>query len=120
MSTRATDRRTKRVLVVLVALAVTTGVALAQPSSPPSSTEAPPGPPPPTAPTPPEKIAPSLGAPSIGQTARAGGRAASGVIAPPSGVDPGIRAAPSAPTAPTMPVIPPPGTQGGNPNVQPK
>jgi len=47
-----------------------------------------------------------------------------GVVMPPSGVvkpgnpDPGI----NVPVAPQgrMPVIPPPGTPGGNPNVQPK
>ncbi len=41
-----------------------------------------------------------------------------GVLCPPSGVDPEIRA----PTADTgnMPVIPPPGTPGGDPDVRPK
>lgn len=40
-----------------------------------------------------------------------------GVICPPD-VDPGSVKAP--PAGGTMPVIPPPGSPGGNPNVQPK
>jgi hypothetical protein len=40
-----------------------------------------------------------------------------GVLCPPS-VDPGIKAA--TPEVGNMPVIPPPGSPGGNPNVQPK
>ena len=40
-----------------------------------------------------------------------------GVLCPPN-VDPGIRA--PTPEAGRMPVIPPPGSPGGNPNVQPK
>ena len=42
-----------------------------------------------------------------------------GVICPPANVDPAIRE-PTPPGGSTMPVIPPPGTSGGNPNVQPK
>ena len=41
-----------------------------------------------------------------------------GVLCPPAGVDPEMRA--PAPDAGTTPVIPPPGSPGGNPNVQPK
>ncbi len=41
-----------------------------------------------------------------------------GVICPPRHVDPEI-AAPTPPAGP-MPVIPPPGSPGGNPQVQPK
>jgi len=41
-----------------------------------------------------------------------------GVICPPPGVDPEIRA--PAPEVGKMPVIPPPGSPGGNPNVRPK
>jgi len=44
--------------------------------------------------------------------------ASEGVICPPRHVDPEI-AAPTPPAGP-MPVIPPPGSPGGNPNVQPK
>ena len=41
-----------------------------------------------------------------------------GVLCPPAGVDPEIRA--PTPDAGNMPVIPPPGSPGGNPNVRPK
>jgi hypothetical protein len=41
-----------------------------------------------------------------------------GVICPPSQVDPAIKA--PTPQGGSMPVIPPPGSPGGNPNVQPK
>ncbi|HLG82064.1 MAG TPA: hypothetical protein VKY22_13695 [Bradyrhizobium sp.] len=41
-----------------------------------------------------------------------------GVLCPPSGVDPEMRA--PTPETGTTPVIPPPGSPGGNPNVQPK
>jgi hypothetical protein len=41
-----------------------------------------------------------------------------GVICPPPGVDPGIKA--PTPQGGTMQVIPPPGSPGGDPNVQPK
>lgn len=41
-----------------------------------------------------------------------------GVICPPATGDPDVKAPP--PNAGKMPVIPPPGSPGGNPNVQPK
>jgi hypothetical protein len=41
-----------------------------------------------------------------------------GVICPPAGVDSGIQQRP--PEGGAMKVIPPPGSPGGNPNVQPK
>ncbi|WP_257167103.1 hypothetical protein [Bradyrhizobium sp. SRS-191] len=41
-----------------------------------------------------------------------------GVLCPPSGVDPEMHA--PTPEGGTTPVIPPPGSPGGNPNVQPK
>ena len=41
-----------------------------------------------------------------------------GVICPPAGLDPDIRA--PAPGESNMPVIPPPGTPGGDPDVRPK
>jgi len=41
-----------------------------------------------------------------------------GVLCPPPGVDPEMRAPP--PDVGNTPVIPPPGSPGGNPNVQPK
>lgn len=61
---------------------------------------------PPSQATPPEQVAP--------------GGTTSGVIHPPTGVDPGIRVPAPDPQAGTMPVIPPPGTPGGNQAVQPK
>jgi hypothetical protein len=42
-----------------------------------------------------------------------------GVLCPPSGVDPEIRA-PTPDNSGKMPVIPPPGSPGGNPNLRPK
>jgi hypothetical protein len=41
-----------------------------------------------------------------------------GVICPPSGIDPGISVPPIG--GGRTPVIPPPGTPGGDPNIQPK
>jgi hypothetical protein len=41
-----------------------------------------------------------------------------GVICPPAGVDPKMQVAP--PSGGRLKIIPPPGTPGGNPNVQPK
>jgi hypothetical protein len=41
-----------------------------------------------------------------------------GVLCPPSGVDPEIRA--PTPDTGNMPVIPPPGSPGGDPHVRPK
>ena len=43
-----------------------------------------------------------------------------GVIEPPAGVDPEIEAPAPQEDNPTMRVIPPPGTPGGDPNIQPK
>ncbi len=44
----------------------------------------------------------------------------SGVIRPPTGVDPGIAVPVPDPNPGSTPVIPPPGTPGGDPSVQPK
>jgi hypothetical protein len=41
-----------------------------------------------------------------------------GVLCPPSGMDPAIRA--PTPNTGRMPVIPPPGSPGGDPNIRPK
>ncbi len=41
-----------------------------------------------------------------------------GVLCPPPGVDPAMRA--PTPDSGSMPVIPPPGSPGGDPNVRPK
>jgi hypothetical protein len=43
-----------------------------------------------------------------------------GVITPPAGIDPKIEAPAPAPDPGTTRVIPPPGSPGGDPNVQPK
>jgi hypothetical protein len=42
-----------------------------------------------------------------------------GVLCPPTGVDPEIRA-PTPETGSNMPVIPPPGSPGGDPTIRPK
>lgn len=66
----------------------------------------------------PEKVEPN----STGATGTLSDRLnkSDGVIKPRSDVDPGITTITPAPHAGTMPVIPPPGSPGGNPNVQPK
>ena len=67
--------------------------------------------------------------PGVGRDAPAIGRdsdkplsdqlaASKGIICPPAGIDPQIQQRP--PEGGTMKVIPPPGSPGGNPNVQPK
>ena len=43
---------------------------------------------------------------------------ADGVLCPPAGIDPEIRA--PTPDVGNTPVIPPPGSPGGNPNIRPK
>jgi hypothetical protein len=48
------------------------------------------------------------------------GEPPTGVIKPPAGLDPQIQAPVPNPHPNTTPVIPPPGTPGGDPNVQPK
>lgn len=92
---------------------------------------------PPTAATPPQATAPAetsnecgstrvSGAPApdsvtTGQSNEAlGDRLAktNGVLCPPSGIDPQMHA--PTPEGGNTPVIPPPGSPGGNPNVQPK
>jgi hypothetical protein len=109
-------RKTISVFAAVGIIALGASAAVAQPSSPPTATPAPPGPVPPTAPTPPELIAPPAKLP--GTVAQSG--TASGVIHPPGGVDPGIQTTVPAPNPNSMQVIPPPGTPGGNPNVQAK
>jgi hypothetical protein len=79
---------------------------------------APPGvTPPPVAPPnaanpPPEKLAPRDDAGTDARRHR-------GTITPPN-VDPGMAVQPPAGSQGTMPVLPPPGTPGGNRNVQPR
>jgi hypothetical protein len=43
-----------------------------------------------------------------------------GVIRPPAGVDPGLTQSPPQSGTSNMPVIPPPGTRGGEPEINPK
>ena len=74
----------------------------------------------PMRPTPPSgKLAPEGG--TTGQAADPLGdklARSDGVVCPPAGIDPQIRA--PTPDAGNMPVIPPPGSPGGNPNIRPK
>lgn len=102
------------------------GVALAQspptPATPPAQT-APPAPAnncSPTQPVPPRGTIAPEGS-TTGQTAEPlSDRLAKsdGVLCPPSGVDPEIRA--PTPDTGNTPVIPPPGSPGGDPSVRPK
>jgi hypothetical protein len=98
------------------------GVAIAQ---------APPGPATPQAqtvpPAPATGCTPMQPAPSRGDGTTTGQRSeplgdklakSDGVLCPPSGVDPEIRA--PTPDTGNTPVIPPPGSPGGNPNLRPK
>jgi hypothetical protein len=84
-------------------------------------------PPPPTVPAQPSQSADCTqrGARPEGSTTGQAGRPlsdklaeADGVLCPPSGVDPEIRA--PTPNTGRMPVIPPPGSPGGDPRVRPK
>src|ERR1700686_5525097 len=114
----------KRSLYLACVLMASPGVAVAQ--SPP--TPPPPQPAPPAAtnncspmqPVPPRgTIAPE--GTTTGQAAEPlGDRLAKsrGVLCPPAGVDPEIRA--PTPDTGNTPVIPPPGSPGGDPNVRPK
>jgi hypothetical protein len=114
----------KRSLVLACILATTSGAAVAQappaPATPPPQT-APPAPPPttnctPTKTTPNGNVAPEE---TTGQAPLGDKLARSdGVLCPPSGVDPEIRA--PTPDTGKMPVIPPPGSPGGDPTVRPK
>ena len=64
----------------------------------------------------PEKIDPAGPATNLSDKLEKSG----GVITPRTNVDPGITVSPPVPNPGTMPIIPPPGSPGGNPNVQPK
>jgi hypothetical protein len=63
----------------------------------------------------PEKIAPQSGGDDLSEKLDRSG----GIIPPPADPGPGIEVAPPEP-APDMPVIRPPGSPGGDPDVQPK
>ena len=118
--------RTKHVALFSYALMAASGAAAAQappaPATPPAQTA-----PPasanncaPMQPVPPRGTVTPEGT-TTGQRAEPlGDRLAKsdGVLCPPAGVDPEIRA--PTPDTGNTPVIPPPGSPGGNPNVRPK
>lgn len=112
-----------KVVSLLIALVAFADVALAQAppteATPPGATATPP--PAPNSP----KCAPHD---THGQNGRAAGKRkeplgdklakSDGVLCPPQGIDPEIRA--PTPEGGNTPVIPPPGTPGGDPAVRPK
>jgi hypothetical protein len=118
---------TKKSLVLSVVIMATSGAAYAQapptPVTPPAQT----APPPargsnncaPTESTPQGNIAPQ-GATTGQRTEPLGDKLArsDGVLCPPAGVDPAIRA--PTPETGNTPVIPPPGSPGGDPTIRPK
>ncbi len=95
------------------------GPALAQSGNGLSRQDLPPGPPV-TNPAPPERIGTALHSPAVQPSQKPGQSAFSGVIRPPSGVDPAVQAPVPRSQSGVTPVIPPAGTPGGNPNVQPR
>lgn len=116
-------------LYLMCVLMAASGTANAQapptPATPPAQT----APPPvgrtadcaPTRPVPPRgTIAPEGSTTGQPRTETLGDRLAQsdGVLCPPPGVDPEIRA--PTPETGNTPVIPPPGSPGGDPNVRPK
>ena len=122
---RFPSMRTKYVALFSYALMAASGTASAQappaPATPPAQTA-----PParandcsPMQPVPPRgTIAPEG---TTGQRAEPLGdklAKSDGVLCPPSGIDPEIRA--PTPDTGNTPVIPPPGSPGGNPNIRPK
>jgi hypothetical protein len=110
-------------VTVLIALAGFTNAALAQ-APPPSPT--PPGAPAMPAPSPnsagcaPHDTAPPNGTTKGERKEPLGDKLAKsdGVLCPPAGVDPQMRA--PTPEGGNTPVIPPPGSPGGDPTVRPK
>jgi hypothetical protein len=120
--------RMKRSLLLSCVLVATSGVAGAQappaPTTPPAQTA-------PPAPAPAANCAP-MQQPSHPGTAAPEGQTtgqrteplgdklarSDGVLCPPAGVDPEIRA--PTPDAGNTPVIPPPGSPGGDPTIRPK
>ena len=117
--------RTKYVALFSYALMAASGAASAQapptPATPPAQTV----PPAPArtadcAPTPPRGTVTPEGATTGQRTEPLSDKLAKsdGVLCPPAGVDPEIRA--PTPETGNMPVIPPPGSPGGDPSVRPK
>jgi hypothetical protein len=113
--------RMKLPLVACVLIA-TSGVAGAQAPPAPATPQAQTAPP---AAAQPSNCAPMKGNTAPGATVGQNGEPlgeklakSDGVLCPPSGVDPAMRA--PTPDAGNMPVIPPPGSPGGDPTVRPK
>jgi hypothetical protein len=116
----------KKALFLSCVMLAASGVAVAQappsPTTPPAQTVAPPARAHNCAPmesTPQGNIAPQ--GTTTGQRAEPLGdklARSDGVLCPPAGVDPAIRA--PTPDTGNMPVIPPPGSPGGDPSVRPK
>jgi hypothetical protein len=118
---------TKHALLLTFALMISVQGAAAQ--APPTATT----PPPPTATASADDCAPNAKSavvprPNTGPGTTTGQAAeplgdklakSDGVLCPPPGVDPEIRA-PTPPDAGNMPVIPPPGSPSGNQNLRPK
>jgi hypothetical protein len=125
--TVASEPRSRLCSVLLGAVAgllLTGGVLLggcavvsAQPA--PAQQQEPPGPPP-AGQVPLDRLGPDISSPEGDPGRRPGSSAPGGVIRPPAGVDPGIRAPAPNPNPGTTPVIPPPGTPGGDPRVEPR
>jgi hypothetical protein len=117
---------TKHALLLVYMLVTSAGVAVAQAppvaATPPAQT----APPESTSNCAPTKPVPPRGtiAPEGATTGQAGEplgdklAKSDGVLCPPPGVDPEIRA--PTPDAGNTPVIPPPGSPGGNPKLRPK
>lgn len=105
--------------LLLGAVLVSPGVALAQSGSGAASPQAPNMPPP--AATVPEKVDPPLNqAPDTTGTLSDQLNRSDGVIKPPTGVDPEIHKSAPAGNTGRMPVIPPPGSPGSSSSVDPK
>jgi hypothetical protein len=113
-----------RALLIVAILLATAGSAAAQaPPSPatPAQQAAPPAPNRPANCAPMEKDAVPNGQTTTGQNREPLGdklAQSDGVLCPPAGVDPEMRA--PTPDAGKTPVIPPPGTPGGDPSIRPK
>jgi hypothetical protein len=99
----------------LLPLALVSAAAVAQT---PPSTE----PPPQGSTAPPEEVEPGppIGSPGSEESLGDELTRSHGVLTPSQGVDPGLVKEPPPAGATPMPVIPPPGSPGGNPDVQPQ
>ena len=114
-----TNMRTQNVAAVLAAI-VTLSIPAAQ-----AQLDRPVAPPTLSQPSNSRDCPPSVGNNGLSSNETTGSRALSeqlsqskGVFCPPSGIDPGISVPPIG--GGRTPVIPPPGTPGGDPNIQPK